>query len=239
MLDFTIFRIPVRVEPWFWLTGFLLGGGMYLRSREDIATLLIWLVVLFVSILVHELGHALTSKNITGRQPTIKLWAFGGLAYSNASLNRSQSLKVTLAGPAAGIAFFIVVWLACVFTYGVVDGTDVITWNLTRSFTASHPLMIGEGEAFIEMNPQTFYLISGLVMFNFWWSLVNLLPVFPLDGGQAYAAIERSQKKVYQVGIVTGIVTAIIGLVIFHKLFIALLFGYLSYQNYQRLKQSS
>ena len=235
MFTFTIFRIPVRVEPWFWLTGFLLGGGLYARDKQDLSALLLWLVVVFVSILVHELGHAITSRRLTGREPAIKLWAMGGLAYPNTSLTRSQSLRVTLAGPAAGLAFFVIVWFICILRYGFIDGTDIIVWNI---FPSPH-LLLGNGAGIVSLSPLSFQFVHGLVFVNFWWSLVNLLPVFPLDGGQAYAAIEQSQKKVFQVGLITGITTAIIGFVVFNQWYVALLFGYLAFQNYQRLQQSS
>jgi hypothetical protein len=99
-------RFPVRVEPWFWLMGFFLGGGIAIKSRQDFLMILLWIIVLFVSILVHELGHALTSRKMTGVIPSIKLWGMGGLAYPNTQLTQKQSFWVTWAGPLAGLGFF-------------------------------------------------------------------------------------------------------------------------------------
>ena len=65
---------------------------------------------------------------------------------------------------------------------------------------------------------------------------MNLLPVYPLDGGQIYAAIEPSQKKVITVGMITGIIVAVAFLA-FGRFIGAILFGALAYQNYQRLQQ--
>jgi len=80
-------------------------------------------------------------------------------------------------------------------------------------------------------------ILSSMVFVNFWWSMINLLPVFPLDGGQIYASVEKSPRKVFQVGMVVGIVVAVLAVVVFQRLFGAALFGYLAYQNYQRLQQ--
>jgi Zn-dependent protease len=79
-------------------------------------------------------------------------------------------------------------------------------------------------------------MIDKLLWVNFWWSLMNLLPVFPLDGGQIYASIERSPKRVWTVGMVTGALVAIAGFFILHRIFIAILFGYFAFQNYKRLE---
>jgi stage IV sporulation protein FB len=234
VFEFNIFRVPVRVEPWFWLTSFFLGNGLQnIDSRAGIFDTLLWMIVVFASILIHELGHALTSRKLTGVQPNIRLVAFGGLAYPNTQLNRSDSLKVTLAGPAAGLAFFVVIILFCIARYGLIPGLDVVIWHITHS----KDLLIGNGSAFFNMSETTFSLIKSLIYVNFWWSLVNLLPVYPLDGGQAYAAIESSQKKVYQIGMITGIAAALFGFLFFGSIFVAILFGFLAFQNYQRLEQ--
>ena len=234
MFDFTIFRIPVRVEPWFWLSGFLLGGGFYARGREEFLDVLMWMVIVFVSILIHELGHALTSRKLTNVEPRIRLWAMGGLAYPNTHLTRKNSLKVTLAGPAAGLLFFAVICLSLVFIYGPTGMADIVIWNITHN----RDLLPGKGLTILNMDPVARQLVYSLIFINFWWSLVNLLRVYPLDGGQAYAAIENSQKKVYQVGMITGIATAVVGYFHFGSLYVAILFGFLAFQNFQRLQDN-
>lgn len=234
MFDFKLFHIPVRVEPWFWLSGFLLGGGLSgTLDREVLISVLLWMLILFVSILVHEFGHALVSRKLTGITPRVKLWAMGGLAYPNTQLTRRQSFWVTWAGPLAGLAFFCLTALTCCLVYGFAGGSNVISFLILPrdNVTLAGALVLNE------MNPVTFDLLRALVFINFWWSLVNLLPVFPLDGGQIYAAVEKSQKKVFQVGIVVGILVAIIALIYFQRIFASALFGYLAYQNYQRLQQ--
>ena len=228
MLDFKLFKIPVRIEPWFWLMGFFLGGGLAITSRQDLLMVLLWIIILFVSILVHELGHALTSRKMTGVTPSIKLWGMGGLAYPNTQLTRKQSFWVTWAGPLAGLGFFGLIVLTCCAIYGFAIGTD-LTMILLFPSRETYTVLA-------KMNDPVLYMLKDLLWVNFWWSLMNLLPVFPLDGGQIYASIERSPKKVWTVGMVTGALVAIAALLFLDRIFIAILFGYLAFQNYKRLE---
>ncbi len=232
MLDFKLFKIPVRVEPWFWLTGFFLGGGLGITSREDFLIVILWIVVLFVSILIHEFGHALTSRKMTGVTPSIKLWGMGGLAYPNTQLTQKQSFWVTWAGPLAGLGFFGLIVLTCCLIYGFSVGTDLTIHLLFFNAEIYRETYV----VLREMDAPVRDMLKSLLWVNLWWSLMNLLPVFPLDGGQIYASIERSPKKVWIVGMVTGALVAIAAFFILHKLFIAILFGYFAFQNYKRLE---
>jgi stage IV sporulation protein FB len=109
MLSFNLFGIPVRVQPWFWVTLALIGGG--LSANDSLSMLLVVMFVLagFVSVLVHELGHALTVRKF-GLPTSITLIAFGGFAsYPAGVLTRKQSFMVTAAGPALQLALGILV----------------------------------------------------------------------------------------------------------------------------------
>lgn len=111
MWRFSILGYPVTVEPWFWLTSFLLGRGLSVSNGSDLALVLIWMVVVFVSILVHELGHAMAARNY-GAYPEIRLHGLGGLTIMPAGyFNRAQSIFVSAAGPMAGLALGGLVWL--------------------------------------------------------------------------------------------------------------------------------
>ena len=209
--------------------GFLLFPGSVtgIKSRQDLLMVLLWIIVLFVSILVHELGHALTSRKMTGVTPSIKLWGMGGLAYPNTQLTQKQSFWVTWAGPLAGLGFFGLIVLTCCAIYGFAIGTD-LTMILLFPSRETYTVLA-------KMNDPVLYMLKDLLRVNFWWSLMNLLPVFPLDGGQIYASIERSPKKVWTVGMVTGALVAVAALLFLQQLFITILFGYFAFQNYKRL----
>lgn len=104
MVSFSIFNIPVRVLPWFWITLALIGGVLGADTKQALFEILLFLLAGFISVLVHELGHALTAKYF-GKQVEIVLQAFGGYAaYSGgAPLSRPKTFMITAAGPAIQI----------------------------------------------------------------------------------------------------------------------------------------
>ncbi len=104
MIQFSLFNIPIRVLPWFWVTMAFIGGVLRADTKEELFYLLLFMLAGFISILVHELGHALTAKHY-GKQVEIVLQAFGGYAaYSGGGrLSRLQSFLITAAGPAIQI----------------------------------------------------------------------------------------------------------------------------------------
>lgn len=102
-LHFRLSRVPVSVEPWFWLTTVLLAGGI------QGPFLAVWVLVVFVSVLAHEMGHALASRRF-GATPRIRLYSLGGLAYRDRPLPRWRSVAVSLAGPGAGFLLGGIIW---------------------------------------------------------------------------------------------------------------------------------
>ncbi len=103
MLRFSLFGIPIVVQPWFWATLALFGGAISARDPESILRVVLFILAGFLSILVHELGHALTAKSF-GAWPNIVLQAFGGYAtYDGRGITRGKDLLITAAGPAVQI----------------------------------------------------------------------------------------------------------------------------------------
>lgn len=100
-IEFSLFRIPVRIHLWFWLMALWLWT---LNSDQGWAGLLIWVAVVFQGILMHELGHAMVGRAF-GKQPRIELIALGGLTWweQRAPMSPGRSLLVSAAGPAVGI----------------------------------------------------------------------------------------------------------------------------------------
>jgi Zn-dependent protease len=92
---FSLGRIPVVVEPMFWLTTVMLG-----TSLRDGRLIALWVAVCFISILVHELGHAVAAMAL-GSAVSVRLYWFGGLTYHE-GFSRWRSVAVSLAGPFAG-----------------------------------------------------------------------------------------------------------------------------------------
>lgn len=129
-------------------------------SKHNFALTLTWVGVIFVSILVHEYGHALTSRYF-GQKPRIHLVAFGGLTYPEGKRLRGwREFLVVLNGPIFGFILF----LLAIFV-------------LSTGFFENPFLVI------------TFKVMAWV---NLFWTLVNLLPVMPFDGGQLLRVIFES-----------------------------------------------
>ena len=116
--QFELAGIRVRVSAWFWLASALLGWGICQSfaggdQRALLGYLILWSGVVLVSILVHELGHALAFRSF-GQSAHIVIYHFGGLAIPEVwgrrvSLRPVQRLVVSAAGPLAQLALAAVI----------------------------------------------------------------------------------------------------------------------------------
>ena len=103
-LNFRLAGFPIRVTPWFWLATLLLGLGPTDNGAPDL--LLPWMLAVFTSILIHELGHAVAFR-AQGIPSHIVLYHFGGLAIPDGSAATSggrdsrSRMIIAFAGPAA------------------------------------------------------------------------------------------------------------------------------------------
>lgn len=216
-LRFTLLGIPVRISGWFWLVGVILG---YSALKEGVEYLVVWLAVLFISILVHEFGHALTAQAF-GYRPRVLLYHFGGLAMyePDSRYTSSRSVLITMAGPMAG---FILYGLTQLFIIGVYPQ---IAGSLSR-----HSLGL--------LNDALFQLS----FINLFWGLVNLLPVLPLDGGRISQEICLKLNPRYgllyaaRVGVVAGGIAAAC-LFWLNQPYAALMFVSLVASNYSMMQQ--
>ena len=107
-LQFSLAGIAVRVSAWFWVAAALLGWGICQAFSEGdqralLRYLIVWIAVVFVSILAHEMGHALAYRRF-GQSAHVVLYHLGGLAIPDAWGGRgarrpSERLVVSAAGP--------------------------------------------------------------------------------------------------------------------------------------------
>lgn len=103
---------------------------------------------------------------------------------------------------------------------GVEIACGVAAWFLFRSVEL--PFFVG---LFLR-------LFSYICIF---WGLFNLVPVYPLDGGQIVdAALGKGMVVTAKIGVVAGIATAIVMFTVFNMMFGAIFMGYLAYENYRR-----
>jgi len=95
-------RIPITIYPIFWFLAALIG---FFASGSFVGSFM-WVIIILVSVLVHELGHALTAL-VFKRNPQIELVALGGLtSYPGKTLKFWQQFLVTLNGPLFGVGLY-------------------------------------------------------------------------------------------------------------------------------------
>ena len=233
-LRFRLFGFDVRITPWFWLLALLLGA----RGEAEPVRVLIWVGVVFVSILVHELGHAFAFRYF-GINSHVVLYQFGGLAVPNSTfsgygtggnLKPRDQIIVSLAGPCAGFAL-------AALTAGVVHASGEYFYFEYRK--GMFPTLIMSDGIFFHptLNP----LVSDLIFVNIMWGLLNLLPLYPLDGGQVsrelflLADYRDGLRKSLILSVATGAGIAVLGVLNQH-IFLALMFGMLAYSSYRMLQ---
>lgn len=171
---FTIFGIPVRVEPIFLVMATLFGLQY---AQYDTQLVLAWVLATFLSILVHELGHGLLLKAF-GTPSSIVLHTLGGVTLHRGRLTKARRVAVSLAGSLTAL---------------------VLLWWPASQLEAS--------DWYVEQG----ILLRGLVTFtafaNLWWSVANLLPIRPLDGGNVVTelfGLDAARKASIVVGVLGG-----------------------------------
>jgi stage IV sporulation protein FB len=228
-LHFRLFGFPVRVTPFFWLITVLLE----LDARSTLPGLLMWIAAVFVAILVHELGHATVMRSF-GFHPWITLHGFGGSASydpawqpDGAGIRPTGQMLISAAGPGAGFL------LAALLAAGL--------WATGNRVEFGHIVGIPVPGVILRAElPEHF--VNNLFFISIFWGVLNLLPIYPLDGGH----IAREFLSIYQPreGIraslilsgVTAMAMALFALLKLNSFVMALFFGYLSYTSLSALR---
>jgi len=230
-VNFAVFGIPVRVHPFFWLIGLLWGprgGGP--------ASLLAWIAAFFLGILVHELGHALVMRS-QGGTPWITLYGLGGLAscprmkpLRTANAESWRQIVVSAAGPFAGFALAAIVVAVVValghavqYVVGMPYGLMVLDANQW------------EGSRLAEF-------ANDVLFVTIVYGILNLLPIYPLDGGQiareilliVFGVEGIRQSLILSIVVAGGF--AALSVVKFHAFLLALFFGYFAYESFVALQ---
>lgn len=156
MFRFRLGSIPVEVQSSHLITSAIIGWVFLPRNpppKMAVYLVVSWMLIVFVSVLVHELGHALASR-LFGYQPSITLEGMGGHTRPNAPgpIPWGQDVLLTLAGPLFGLLLGVACWVSYV---SMEPESPVLDDILRRGYRA-----------------------------NFFWAVVNMVPVLPLDGGR-------------------------------------------------------
>jgi stage IV sporulation protein FB len=235
MIRFSLFGIPVEVQPFFWVVSALMGGAIHADSQREVLSLVLFVIAAFVSIILHELGHALTGRKLGGGHAKILLTPFGGLAYNHGGrFTRGQRFWMIAAGPGAGFLFLLAILVLLSVFFG---GSDVIALTGRLLFGIFSEFRSPDLISFLQQRPYLFLFINHLLWINFWWGVINLLPVMPLDGGQITDLFVRPRRQVYLIGVVAGAGMAALALLWLQSGYTAMLFGYLAWTNYQNMRE--
>lgn len=218
MLRFTLFGFPVTIQPFFWLVMAILGN---LNSPPSPGHQINWEGMMyfaaagFISILIHELGHAFSMRKHGGRDIRIELNGFGGLAFYRPDparpITQWKGIAISAAGPVYQLIAGLIAYVA-LYYFGRMGGESVYL----ASFL------------------QAFYIIS------FFWGFINLLlPIFPLDGGQILNGIlgPKNIKITLIIGLVICALLGLYMLLVFRSLWNLMIIGLLASQNIRMLQE--
>ena len=142
---------------WSWL----LVAYYSIQTRVGRYTSPAWAVweylALFGIVLLHEFGHSLATRQVGGTSDTIVLWPFGGVAYVNAPPRAGAQLWSIAAGPLVNVV--------------------LLPITIVLNVLAQRAALTGGSDSLAELVNTVMWINIGLLVFN-------LLPIYPLDGGQ-------------------------------------------------------
>ena len=191
---------------------------------EDALIDSVWALGLFASILLHELGHALTAQAFQIQVKKIVLWPLGGLTQLSAESKKPwQRFAISAAGPAVSLGLAGAFW--AVWTFSTVPAE----WF----YLPEHLWKL-----------RLFDLLDVLALTNVFLGVFNLLPIIPLDGGGMLYALGEGlfgKRNANVISLVVGL-TFLIGLVVFSLVqhdYLMLLFCFLMALGLARLNPHS
>src|SRR5579859_1615597 len=146
---------------WSWF----LVAAYEIQTRKGAYSSVTWNVLeylsLFLIVMIHEFGHALACRQVGGKANQIILWPLGGVAYVAPPPRPGATLWSIAAGPLVNVI------LAPVLTFLLVLGGS--TWG--------------------DEMPNAYGLLRAICFINYGLLVFNLLPIYPLDGGQILRAL--------------------------------------------------
>jgi Zn-dependent protease len=132
-----------------------------LQTRQGRYSSIAWSVLeylaLFLIVLTHEFGHSLACRQVGGTANRIVLWPLGGVAFVKPPQRPGAMLWSIAAGPLVNVALLPILYAALVMA-------GSMGWEQTM--------------------PDAYTLLGGISWINLWLLCFNMLPIYPLDGGQ-------------------------------------------------------
>lgn len=106
---FRAFGIQVKLHILYIVITLAMMLRVYTVDRTHFAEFaLIWVVMLFIIILLHEFGHCFAARKVEGEAEEILMWPLGGLAYCSVPHTPRANLIMTVGGPAVNVVICLV-----------------------------------------------------------------------------------------------------------------------------------
>jgi Zn-dependent protease len=142
---------------WSWFLVALIEINSRAKSYSSIAWNVLEYLALFVIVTLHEFGHALACRQVGGTANRIVLWPLGGVAYVDPPQRPGATLWSIAAGPLVNVAFLVILV----------------------------PLgILNRATGWADAIPNAHAFLRTLFGINLGLLILNLLPIYPLDGGQ-------------------------------------------------------
>src|SRR5437667_10207047 len=147
---------------WFLVAAFEISGRT--RTYSSLSWNILEYLALFSIVMLHEYGHALACRQVGGTANRIVLWPLGGVAYVDPPPRPGATLWSIAAGPLVNVAL-----LPILTTLGLLSRS--MGWALAM--------------------PNAHALLRAVWFINLSLLIFNLLPIYPLDGGQILRSLLR------------------------------------------------
>ena len=195
-----ILGIPVSIHPTVGILAAVLivqQGVLVDRGREGFVLATLLVVLLFASVILHEIGHAVMARHFGLIVSDISLSPIGGVARIERLPHHSPvETLVALAGPLVNLAIAVAL-VPLLVVLAFVAGYSSVSELLTNAFTGTGPVA----------------LIVSFLLLNLLLLVFNLLPAFPMDGGRILRSLlagRFGREQGTRIAVVTGQVLGVV-----------------------------
>ncbi len=182
--------------------------------NQGAAYALVWAPILFISVLVHELAHAAAIASFGYGSSRIILGGLGGLTFNERRARPWQDVIISIAGPLSSFAL-----------------AFLCAWIFVR---------VG----YVQRDRMLLVFLPSMAKACMIWGEFNLLPIPPLDGGHALRNLLRSFLRedlsfviTIWIAMIAGITVIVYALLRWHEPVVAILIGFITWNNYQQWVQ--
>jgi Zn-dependent protease len=219
--SFRLFRIAgIQVYlHWSWALVAFLEIGNRVNNYSSLVWNVIEYLALFAIVLMHEFGHALACRSVGGQADRIMIWPLGGVAYVQPPARPGALLWSIAAGPLVNVAL-------APITIGAV--------------------LISQAAGLPETQPDFAHFLFSIAVINFGLLAFNLLPIYPLDGGQILQALlwfvigrGRSLMVAGFIGLAAAAVLIVLAVVRLQDTWLAIIAAFVAWQAWRGFRMGA